>query len=235
MPKQAIVAIKAPSSDDSPDFLGQALNISPLATKNALKRSRDEVSTPLTHMQSTMHTESLQHAHPHNRSCTMHTADNEEQTTAPTRAVTLNCNMPLDSKHTVTDRIRAVPHTLLGYLYRQLHPKLLKCWQKPWLKQQAQMLSPLHNHLLEGSLREQLSTLPIALPDQGRSLRRGHRQSLRGLMGMSQPTRMRGQAESPQGKMIWKSKPGEHQNKTHRPTTHTMHTPHTCTLQHPTA
>ncbi len=174
MPKQAIVAIKAPSSDDSPDFLGQALNISPLATKNALKRSRDEVSTPLTHMQSTMHTESLQHAHPHNQSCTMHTADKEEQTTAPTRALTLNCNMPLDSKHTVTDRIRAVPHTLLGYLYRQLHPKLLKCWQKPWLKQQAQMLSPLHNQLLEGSLREQLSTLPTALLDQGRSLRRGH-------------------------------------------------------------
>ncbi len=34
-------------------------------------------------------------------------------------------------------------------------------------------------------------------------------------MGMSQPTRMRGQAESPQRKMIWKSKSGEHQNKTH--------------------
>ncbi|DBB04212.1 TPA: hypothetical protein ACH3X1_013244 [Trebouxia sp. C0004] len=48
MPKQAIVANKAPSSDDSPDFLGQALNTSPLATWNDLKRSRDEATASKT-------------------------------------------------------------------------------------------------------------------------------------------------------------------------------------------
>ena len=222
MPKQAIVAFKAPSSDDSPDFPGQALNTSPLATKNALKRSRDEVSTPLTHMQSTMHKESWQYVHPHNRSCTVHIADTEEQTTAPTRALTSECSMPLDSKHTVTDMLRrSVSHTLLGYLYRQLHPRQPKCWQKPWPKQQAQMLSPLHNQLLEGSLQEQLSIRPSALPDQGRSLGRGQRKNLRGLV-MSQPTCMRRQVESLKREMTWNIKPGEHQNKLQWPTAHTV-------------
>ena len=147
MPKQAIEARKAPPADDSPDFLGEALQASPAAVKKDLKRTRAEVSTLHTHKKGALHVETWSHIHVHSGTCTVLNTDEDMQISAimhvlipaPRLNLTPSCK---DMSWTWYNAARMVNHS--GCLTRQQPQQQPKCWKKPWPALPGAHLEQLH-------------------------------------------------------------------------------------------